>query len=160
MANDSAAGKGPAGKYSNSLFGVIAELLFVILPFIVLTIVVAYRSQGVIHLLTVPDWSLGAAVLIGQSIVKLVAGVTADGRQRPWERTALLVSVLIVLLLVPSLVVLALMQIAENPPTWMVVLQLLLFFAGAVTFLMFGTVGQWLVDGRGKHTLEPKPPVG
>jgi hypothetical protein len=139
-----------AGRYSNSLFGVAAELLFVILPFIVLIIVVGYREQGMWHLLAAPDWSLGAAVLIGQSIVKLVAGVTASRRERPWERTALVVAVLIVILLVPSLVVLALMQISDKPPTWLVVFQLALFILGAITFLLFGTVGQSLVDGKKK----------
>lgn len=138
----------PARRFDNSILGVTAELLFVLLPFVVLAIVVAYRETGLPHLLAAPDWSLGAAVLAGQSIVKLVAGVTASGRRRPWERTALIVTVLIVFLLVPSLVCLALMQIADHPPFWLVILQLLLFVFCAIAFLMFGTVGQSLVDGH------------
>ena len=133
-------------QFDNSILGVTAELLFVLLPFVVLAIVVTYRVQGVQHLLAAADWSLGAAVLAGQSIVKLVAGVAASGRPRPWERTALIVTALIVFLLVPSLVCLALMQIADHPPFWLVVLQLLLFILCAIAFLMFGAVGQSLVD--------------
>ena len=133
-------------KVSEQFKGVFAEYLFAVLPLVVLWIVFSYKQQGVGKLLSSADWSFGAAVLIGQAIVKLVSGLAAAGGRRRWERAALIVSSLIVLLLVPSLVILALMLIEQSPPLWLVIAQILLFVAGSLVFLCFGSVGQHFLD--------------
>ncbi|MGI8548979.1 MAG: hypothetical protein ACR2M1_16935 [Gemmatimonadaceae bacterium] len=135
--------------------GVRAELLFVVLPLIVLLLVLGVKAQGAIGqpqgfwklVLTAPDWSFAAAVLFGQSIVKFVSGIAASPRRRPWSRIAYVVSLVMVLLLAPSLTVLAFMLILPLPPLWLQALQLMLFIFGVVCFVVLGGAGQQLLDG-------------
>lgn len=51
-----------------------AEALFAIFPLVVIAIVFAYEGRF-LDLLKTPEWSFAAAVLSGQSLVKLLSGV-------------------------------------------------------------------------------------
>lgn len=127
--------------------GVRAELLFVLLPLLVL--VIAYAAKGpdfLSRLVRAADWSFAGSVLFGQSIVKFVSGVAASPRKRPWARVAWVVSLVMVVFLAPSLVVLALMLVLDQPPTWLIVLQFVLFLCGVASHLLLGVAGQTMLD--------------
>jgi hypothetical protein len=127
-----------------------AELLFVLLPLLILLIAHGVRGAGFLsRVLYAADWSFASAVLFGQSIVKFVAGVAARPRQRPWARVAWIVAFVMVFLLAPALVILAVMLILPSPPVWLAVTQLVLFGCGVVCFLVLGGAGQELMDRAG-----------
>jgi hypothetical protein len=121
----------------------IGELLLTILPLVVLSMVELTMGKGWLHVVESAEWSFGAAVLFGQTIFKVVAGVVRVRVTEGWEAIGLLVVVLIVFGLVPSLVVLALRLTTAEPPTSLVVFQAVLFLVSAGTFLVLGTVAHY-----------------
>ncbi len=135
--------------FGEAAVSALPELIFAILPLLVLTLVFIYLGKDVPSVLGSPEWSFGAAVLFGQAIVRFVSGMIRSGRADT-EMVALFVSVLLVLGLVPSLAVLALVLHAhEGPshlvPTWLVITQIVQFAGGIVVYLWFGGMGGlWL----------------
>jgi hypothetical protein len=125
----------------NSTLGVLSELLFILLPLLVLTIVLLYKGKTVGALLATPEWSFGAALLFGQTLVKFVSGAAQS--RWVWERVALVVSMIIVLGLAPSLTVLALILSSEPAPIALVITQLALFVVGVGVFLWVASAGHY-----------------
>ena len=120
----------------------VGELMFVLLPLGVLWLAFQLRSPAPFsRLLSAPDLSFGSVVLLGQAVVKLVAGIAESSGPRSSGRIALLVSAVIALLLAPALVVLAFLLVLPEPPAWLVGAQVVLFLIGAVVFLWFGWLG-------------------
>src|ERR1700756_3515315 len=81
------------------------ELMFVLLPFIVIGIALAHMGEFR-TLLFIPEWSIVSAVIVGQSIVKVAS--SSIGRvnvDKEW--IVLAISILLVCLLVPILIILA-----------------------------------------------------
>ena len=115
-----------------AVFAASSEMLFVLLPFFTIAIVLAHRGQ-LRHLFFLPEWSIGSAVMVGQSIVRVVAAVL--GKDVYKEAFVLLLSALLVILLVPDLVVLSLGLMTDDLSTGLAVAQACLFVAsGLVTW--------------------------
>ena len=130
-----------------SFIAMVAESLFVILPLIVLTIVLLLKGEGIRKLFSSPEWSFGGAVLMGQTVVKVVYAISSvrTGRVKNAEQIQLVTAVIIVLGLVPSLIILSLMLTTEMPSTGMVWSQVILFLFGLVIFLVVGMMAHWII---------------
>jgi hypothetical protein len=114
-----------------------AELLFILLPFIVVGII--FSSKGEFsNFIRAPEWSLASSILIGQSIVKLISGLLSKPRKVIWEKTAELISVMIVILLVPTLIILFLIMTTEIPSIGLIVAQFIFFFTSVLLFYYVG----------------------
>jgi hypothetical protein len=124
-----------------------AEGLFVVLPLIVLTIVLIQKGKGARNLFGSPEWSFAGAILMGQTVVKLVYAISSvkRGRIKSAEFMQLLAAVIIVLGLVPSLIILSLVLTSEAPSTGLIWFQILLFVLGLLVFLFFGMLTHWMV---------------
>jgi hypothetical protein len=117
----------------------IGELLLTVLPLIVLTIVERAQGKSWWHVLESPEWSFGASVLFGLSILKFVTGETKmPGAET--HRTGFRLVVLISLGLTPSLVTLALVLSMPEVPTGLIQFQLVLFIYGALSFFVYGAL--------------------
>src|SRR5882672_5298110 len=131
----------PASKEEPTLFQMmvypLGELLLTVLPLIVLAMVGLTLGKGWVHVIQSPEWAFGAAVLFGQTVFKLVAGVIKGGSQL-WEEIGLIVVLVIVAGLVPSLVVLALRLTVDTPTAAMTISQSVLFLLSAIVFLVLG----------------------
>jgi len=127
-------------KYTDHFIAVMTESLFVLLPLIVLTIVLLHKGRTFFDLASSPEWSFGGAVFMGQTVVKLVYGISSVKGRPNSELIGFIVAGAIVLGLVPSLIVLSLLLTSDSPTTGMVRAQLVLFFLGLVVFLFFGTL--------------------
>ncbi len=123
-----------------------AEFLFILLPFVVSGIVFSYKGYYS-KLLQMPDWSLAALVLTGQSLVKFISGMLANRNifAAHWERVALGLSFLIVLCLIPSLIILCLVLIEGVPSTRLIFAQITMFVIGIIVFFAFGASGETLM---------------
>jgi hypothetical protein len=109
-----------------------AELLFILLPFVVIAIVFGYRGQRE-RIISTPEWALAAAVLIGQSVTRLAAGTV--GRSDVYtQRVVLAIAVIIVALLAPCLLVLVFVLTSEHVTLSLSLVQLLLFLIGMLVF--------------------------
>lgn len=118
-----------------------AELLFVFLPLIVMAMILSYK-ENLSKILLIPEWSFATAVLTGQAIVKFVAGLVHREKKPPWQKVVLPLSILIVMILVPSLILLALILLSEEPPKSLIVGQFILFFLSVIVSLTFGGLGE------------------
>jgi len=94
-----------------------------------------------------PEWSLAASLLIGQSIVKFISGMIAnrDVYAAQWERVALGTAFLIVIGLVPCLIILSLVLVNQAPSVGLTVAQFVTFVFGIVVFFAFGAGGEALI---------------
>ena len=117
------------------------EMLFIVLPLIVLAIVFSFRGHGG-DVLSSVEWSFGASILFGQSIVKLIRSMAEKGGFHA-GRVTLLAAGVLVLGLVPSLVVLSMFLVQEPTPptTLMVAAQGVLFVLSFFCFLVCAMVG-------------------
>jgi hypothetical protein len=116
----------------------ISELLFVVLPLLILGIVVLlYREGTCRELFSSSEWSFAAAILLGQSLVKVAAGISKG--TSPWTPAVIRVifSALIVLGVMPSLAILALVLTTAKSQiaTSLIAAQILSFLAGVGAFL-------------------------
>ncbi len=92
--------------------GLGAEVSFAILPLLVVAIVLIHQGP-LLNLFASPEWSFGAAILLGQALVKFVSGFVQGGRA-PRGSFTLAVALLIVFGLVPALVVNAMTVMATE----------------------------------------------
>jgi hypothetical protein len=142
----------------NAVALLFAEILFIVLPLVVLAIVL--WNQGKLpDILSRPEWALSAAILFGQALIKFIMGVIADRSRFALQVIAAYMAGLIVLGLVPSLIVLALVLLAteSNPVTnagvhrislGLTVAQLSLFGVAMLIFFVLGGKGQKLLEQR------------
>lgn len=131
--------------------GLFAEVSFAGLPLLVVLMVLLRYCRGG-DVIASPEWSFGAAILFGQAVVKFSTGV-AHGGHAAHGPVALAVTLIIVLGLAPSLLVLTLILMdteavpERHPATWLGVMQVVLFTASAVTYCVFGMIGEiWRHD--------------
>jgi hypothetical protein len=110
-----------------------SELLFVILPFIVIAITLGHRSE-LRTILFLPEWSIVSAVITGQSIVRISSTAMDRSLTVQKEPIVLILSVLLVCLLVPILVVLSIVLTSDKVSTALAAVQSVLFVASAIVF--------------------------
>ncbi len=110
----------------------IAELLFVLLPFLVIAIVLGHRGE-IRTVFYIPEWSLAAAVVIGQSVVRFTS--TTVGAEKAYaDMVGLIIACMIVLVLVPCLVVLTFVLTSDKVSFGLAAAQVAFFVIGAALF--------------------------
>lgn len=126
-------------RNANTLAILVSEILFTILPLIVLAIVLAYSGRSY-NIMFHPEWSFVATILFGQTLIKTIAATItkASVEHVHWQRVVFIASALIVIGIVPSLIVLALILVADAPSIGLAITQFALCITSVVTFLVFG----------------------
>jgi hypothetical protein len=121
-----------------------AEVAFAVLPLLVVLMVLVHARHST-HLFASPEWSFGAAILFGQSLVKFISGLARGGHAATGP-VALIVALLVVFGLVPSLIVLTMTlqssELGGNPAAWLQICQVAMFIGGAAMYLLLGTIGE------------------
>ena len=146
----------------NNFASVTVELLFSVLPLVILMIVHAYLDSFP-SVFSLPEWALIAAVLFGQTIAKTTSGAIAFANKASinYHRITLDVTLIIVFGLVPSLVVLVLILISPSPRLGLTITQIVLFLLSLVTFFAYGGTMQWeqrrAESVQGMNLLWPEP---
>ena len=115
------------------------DLVFVLIPFMFLVVqdfswTVFSRSE----------WALAASILFAQGSAKLICGL-AKYKVPNWPKGALFVALLISL----SLLSVYIYSVVQNPSQTVnnyVCLQIILFLLSVFCFIVFGAVGQRLMD--------------
>ena len=136
--------------------GLAAEVAFAVLPLlVVLLVVVVHLNRPSSHFFSSPEWSFGAAILFGQSLVKFVSGI-ARGGSAAVGPVALAIALILVFGLVPSLVVLDMtLQSEGDAGFWLQASQVVLFCIATGVYMLFGTVGEvWHPTRRAGHANE------
>jgi len=125
--------------FVDPVVGATSEVLFVVLPLLVVAIVTIIQSGGVKDLLVSSEWSFAAAVLFGHSAIKLITIAASGGGA---ERVGLFGAVIIVFGLVPSLITLALLLTGKSNIA-LIVMQLILCVTGVVSYVVFGALSHY-----------------
>lgn len=124
--------------------GLGAEVAFAVLPLLVVIMVLLHADRSA-SIFASPEWSFGAAILLGQALVKFVSGLTRGGSASTGP-VALVVALLIVFGLVPALMVLFMtLQAAEEhlePSGWLQFSQVALFAVASIAYIILGAVGE------------------
>jgi hypothetical protein len=132
--------------YGNTLAILLTEILFIILPLVVLGIVFSFKGR-VLVLLHTPEWSLISAILFGQTMIKvIIAALTVKDME--WQRIVFAVALVLVVGLVPSLLVLTLVITSDPPSRSLVATQITLFVLSIIVFFGLGGAMQNLLVER------------
>ena len=138
-------------RWKPVLAGQTAEVLFSGLPLVVVAMVL-YQARHAVNFWASPEWSFGAAILFGQTVVRFVNGLIGAGVRATTGPVALALAMVVVLGLVPSLLVLTMtLQAIEGGRTvadWLQCLQVMFFILSALTYLLLGTVGELMGSSR------------
>ncbi len=125
--------------------GASTELMFVLLPFIVIGIALAHMGEFP-TLLFIPEWSIVSAVIVGQAIVKVAnSSVGRVNVDREWIVFA--ISILLVCLLVPILIILAIALTSTKISITMAIVQAVLFILSCVVFWLASAIEHGIKPG-------------
>ncbi|WKV11266.1 hypothetical protein [Marivirga harenae] len=129
--------------FRKEIVALIAELCFIFLPFIVI-IIINLTNNSWENLIHTSNWSLAAALLFGQSLVKIIMGVASQEHSFNYQAFGLIAALILVFGLVPSITVLAIIETSILLSTGLIIIQFILLALSIYTFLHFGTIGQVL----------------
>ena len=129
----------------NVYLGVGAEALFALFPLIVIGVVLWYDSR-LWSILETPEWSFAAAVLSGQTLVKLMSGTAVLDERTDHRFISLLGAGVFVLLLGPSIVTLTFIILSDCIPWVVSIAQITILIFSLLAFLTIGGLGQQWVD--------------
>jgi hypothetical protein len=148
MSHSQSAGKSRMERGSKKyLAGALPEVLFAVLPLLVVALVLVLAKGDPRRVFSSPEWSFGSAVLFGQGIVKIVRSTLGARGSNP-RMTAVVIAVILVVGLVPSLVILALMvYLEQNAPVAIMVWQMVWFFLAGSCSLLIGGVTEAIEEG-------------
>ena len=130
-------------EISDGLKSTLPDIFFIFLPLIVIFLVTAIRNDP-LGVFNQAEWSFAAAVLSGQSIVKVVFAISNSGSTivRKSRNIAIMIAATIVFFLVPSLIVLFFMLTADPRPLILLVVQIVLFIFSLVIYILFGVISE------------------
>ncbi|WP_010182979.1 hypothetical protein, partial [Aquimarina agarilytica] len=146
------ANKKPYGEYDKEKPAIIGELSFIFLPFIVI-LIINLNKENFSDLLQTADWSLASAILFGQTIVKLIMGVSAQEHSFEYQRFGLLSALIIVLGLIPSVVIIGVFETTGKLGLGLIILQFVLLIIAVWAFIILGTIGQHLYSSAFKNKI-------
>ena len=122
-----------------------SELLFTLLPIIILLIVSSYEyNLSAIFYNT--EWSIISLILFGQTIVKFSSGISNSNEKVRWQLVALVISLIIIFGLIPSSIILVINLLSETLSFSMYIAQIILFLISCITFFIVGAIGQKMLD--------------
>ena len=122
-----------------------SELLFTLLPIIILLIVRSYENNlSAIFYNT--EWSIISLILFGQTIVKFSSGISNSNEKVRWQLVALVISLIIIFGLIPSSIILVINLLSETLSFSMYIAQINLFLISCITFFIVGAIGQKMLD--------------
>lgn len=135
-------------KVKRSLYYILtSELLFIILPIIVVLIVRGYE-KNFNSIFYNTEWSIMAIILFGQSIVKFSSGVSNSSNKFNWPFVSLIISIIIIFGLIPSIIVLVINLTTLKVGFGIQLIQVILFIVSAFCFYIVGAIGQKLLNDK------------
>ena len=130
---------------TKSFLSASTELVFVLLPFIVIGIVFAHLDQFR-SIFFIPEWSIVSAVIIGQSIVK-VASSSVGRANVDKEWIILVMAILLVGLLIPILIILTIALTSPKISNALAITQAIFFIVSCVLFWLASAVEHGIKTG-------------
>jgi hypothetical protein len=124
-----------------------SELIFTLLPIIILLIVRSYENDYS-KIFYNSEWSIISIILFGQSIVKFSSGIANSKGTFRWQLVALVISLIIVFGLIPASIILVLNLTCSNISLGMAILQLIMFIISVLSYYFIGAIGQKMLEEK------------
>lgn len=124
-----------------------SELLFTLLPIIILLIVRSYEND-ISKIFYNTEWSIISIILFGQSIVKFSSGIANSKEIFRWQLVALAISIVIVFGLIPASIILVLNLTSLSISFGMGILQIIVFIISVLTYYFIGALGQKMLEEK------------
>lgn len=135
-------------KLERNLFYVLtSEIIFTILPLIVITIVRSYQSKSELIFYN-SEWIMMAIILFGQTIEKFSSGISNSKRKFRWQLVSLIITSLITFGLVPSIAILIINILNDERNFELHIVQIIFLIISILTFYIIGYIGQKLMDEK------------
>jgi hypothetical protein len=131
----------------NIVYVLTSEILFTILPLLILLIVRTYENKLELIFFNT-EWSIMAIILFGQSIVKFSSGISNSNLKFRWQLVSLIISIIIVFGLIPSIVILIINLLEKENLYSMYFLQIIMFVLSICTFFIIGYLGQKMLEDK------------
>lgn len=129
------------------VYSLLSELLFTILPLIIVIIVRGYESKYELIFYNT-EWSIMAIILYGQSIVKFSSGISNSNRTFRWQLVSLIISLIIIFGLVPSIIIMVINLTNETKFLSMYIAQMFLCILSFFAYFVVGYLGQKLLEEK------------
>lgn len=133
-------------NYSN--YFIVTEILFIVLPILVLFLIEASRGEY-FALFNKADLSFCSVLFSGQLIIKLVSALLKEGKVVHWQFVALEITLIICLGLIPALLFYVFMQ-NSNVQLWIKIAQIMWFIGLIWIYFELGGYAQEKEDSKPK----------
>lgn len=141
--------------FNKEITAMLAELSFIVLPFVVILIINLSRGEWT-KIIQTSDWSMASTLLFGQTVVKIIMGVASQEHSFNYQGFGLISALIIVFGLIPSIIILVLFQFSQNLSSGLIITQFVLLGIAICVFLLFGTIGQVLFSTAFRHKISKR----
>jgi hypothetical protein len=125
---------------------IISEILFALLPIIVIISILIVTSENKLKIITRADLSFISVFFFGQTIVKLFSGVSKSQTKKNWQIIMLFVSFIIIFGLIPSVIWLCIIYLEIYKTKAIYAIQIIWFCISLFVYFIIGKVGQMYLD--------------
>jgi len=129
---------------------IVSEILFAILPIIVIISILTVTSDNKLAIFTSADLSFISVFFFGQTIVKLFSGVSKSQTKKNWQLIILFVSIIIIVGLIPSIIWLCIIYLKAYKYKVIFAIQIVWFSCSLFIYFVIGKVGQMYLDEENK----------
>ncbi|GMO14633.1 MAG: hypothetical protein Pg6A_00250 [Termitinemataceae bacterium] len=130
----------------SSLLIISFELLFAIMPLLILLLISLLTSQNLIQVFKRSDISFISVLLFGQTLVKLISGYVKNGNRLGWQRIAFVITFLFIFGIIPSVIYLIIVHLEISNMKMVYLLQNIWLILSVVVYIIFGCIGQMKLD--------------
>lgn len=122
------------------------ELLFSILPLLIIFILHIALKKNMREIFTGTDISFVSVALFGQTVIKFMSGIAKSDTKKNWQKIAFISSLLFILGIVPAVSFLIIIYTNKEISKIVYVFQSIWFLLAIITYWIIGTIGQMYLD--------------
>ncbi|GMO32802.1 MAG: hypothetical protein Ta2B_13620 [Termitinemataceae bacterium] len=131
---------------SDAIKSIIVDFIFTFLPLVVLLLIKLWTATFE-NIFVRSDCSYISMILFGQTIIKMFSGISENRNTKRTARINLHISLIISLGLVPSIIILVLLETGNKHMT-LLVSQVIWLILSVLAYLFFGAIGNILSNSK------------
>lgn len=130
----------------NAFLIIISEILFALMPLIVLFFLTLLTNKDFSSLFRRSDLSFISVLFFGQTLVRFISGIAKSQKRKKWQVIAFFISLLFIIGVIPSILILIVVFLEINKEIYIYVLQSVWLVISLITYFFFGKIGQMYLD--------------
>jgi len=130
----------------NAFWIIISEILFALMPLIVLFFLTLLTTKDFPSLFRRSDLSFISVLFFGQTLVRFISGIAKSQKRKKWQVIAFFISLLFIIGIIPSILILIVVFLEINKELYIYILQSVWLVLSLITYFFFGKIGQMYLD--------------